>query len=269
MQGLNNFIDYIYSKKYFAELDGVKAFLNNLDSMHYFYNKIISTNQELLKNVSNNDIKLINTPFQNIWIENVNISMTILNQSDLKLNAIGILEFNPTKQMIYFSVSNDTKTMLYCGCFSIINNRFGFGFMPNKVLQAEYEKTCRIIYAWLCLFEKQLKKENIQYLQNDSKLNKKGRIGRIFKKVKYAPKDVIYVCKKSVIKKDSTLSKRIINKPQYAYEVMGHWRKINSIGKDRQGNRVVNGFTWVSPYTKGNGEVMKKVRIINESEVKK
>lgn len=260
MQGLKNFIDYIYSKKDFAALEGVKSFLNDLDNMHLFYNKILDNTQpESLTS----EIRQINTPFQNIWIENVNLPITIL-KTELTLNAIGILEFSPTKQMIYYACSDSTQNTLYCACFSITNNALGFGFTPNKLIQSEYEKTCRIIYAWLLLFEKQLKKENIHYLQNDKQLVKKGRIKGTYTKTKYKPKDVIYISKKATIATDPTLSKKIINKPQYAYEVMGHWRKINSIGKDRNGNRTVTGFTWVNPYQKGTGELMKKVRIIKE-----
>lgn len=57
-------------------------------------------------------------------------------------------------------------------------------------------------------------------------------------------------------------------KPAYAYEVMGHWRKLddNSIGKDRQGLRGVAGYTWVIPHKRGEGELFKKSRIIKRDE---
>ena len=52
----------------------------------------------------------------------------------------------------------------------------------------------------------------------------------------------------------------------HAFRVRGHWRTLESkknIGKDRQGNYIVKGFTWVTEYIKGDeNDVMKKVRII-------
>lgn len=52
----------------------------------------------------------------------------------------------------------------------------------------------------------------------------------------------------------------------HRWEVMGHWRSVRSIGKDRTGNYTVKGFTWVNPHTKGPEEkrLIKKVRVIHE-----
>lgn len=37
----------------------------------------------------------------------------------------------------------------------------------------------------------------------------------------------------------------------HRWEVMGHWRKVSGIGKDREGKYSVSGFTWVIPHVKG------------------
>ena len=51
-----------------------------------------------------------------------------------------------------------------------------------------------------------------------------------------------------------------------AFKVRGHWRTLEcptSMGKDRQGNRVVKGYTWVTEYVKGDeNDIVKKLRII-------
>ena len=47
----------------------------------------------------------------------------------------------------------------------------------------------------------------------------------------------------------------------HAFSVRGHWRRFDGIGKDRQGNRKVQGFTWVKDFIKGEGELIKKVRL--------
>ena len=50
----------------------------------------------------------------------------------------------------------------------------------------------------------------------------------------------------------------------YAFKVRGHWRKIDDkhYGKDRNGNYNVAGYTWVNEYTKGEGELAKRIRVI-------
>lgn len=55
-----------------------------------------------------------------------------------------------------------------------------------------------------------------------------------------------------------------ITKLEYShcFRVRGHWRRFDGIGKNRQGIREINGYTWVKDYTKGEGELIKKVRVV-------
>lgn len=102
-------------------------------------------------------------------------------------------------------------------------------------------------------------------VSNDTPVKVKIRVGRNLTKYKYKPSNIVYVYSEHKFRKvHPELSHRIINKPNYAYEVRGHWRKLlhNQIGKDREGLRGVKGYTWVIPFIKGEGEVMKKVRIV-------
>lgn len=52
----------------------------------------------------------------------------------------------------------------------------------------------------------------------------------------------------------------------HRFEVMGHWRKVKGIGKDRAGEYVVNGYTWVKNHEKGDKSLplVKKTRIVDE-----
>ena len=103
----------------------------------------------------------------------------------------------------------------------------------------------------MLFFETKLKKENIIFTENAEKIIKKYRIKRELKKIKYKPSEIIYISSKRDFKKLNTNNK-IINKPQYAYEVMGHWRRINTIGKNRQGKRIINGFNLLFRDVNGN-----------------
>lgn len=49
---------------------------------------------------------------------------------------------------------------------------------------------------------------------------------------------------------------------KHSWECVGHWRKLNGIGKDRNGEYNQMGRTWVLPHIKGDGELIKKTRVV-------
>jgi hypothetical protein len=51
---------------------------------------------------------------------------------------------------------------------------------------------------------------------------------------------------------------------KHRWAVRGHWRKVQTIGKDRKGVYGVNGFTWVVPHTKGPEDMpfVNKTRVV-------
>ena len=50
----------------------------------------------------------------------------------------------------------------------------------------------------------------------------------------------------------------------FAFKVRGHWRHINeeTLGKDRNGNYNVKGYTWVTEYSKAEGELAKRLHVV-------
>ena len=50
----------------------------------------------------------------------------------------------------------------------------------------------------------------------------------------------------------------------YAFKVRGHWRRVGdkTLGKDRNGVYGIKGYTWVTEYTKGEGELAKRLHVI-------
>ena len=59
---------------------------------------------------------------------------------------------------------------------------------------------------------------------------------------------------------------RVIGNLEYSYSfhVRGHWRRIGekTLGKDRNGNYNMHGYTWVTEYIKGEGELAKRIRVV-------
>ncbi len=72
---------------------------------------------------------------------------------------------------------------------------------------------------------------------------------------------VIHIAPKKLRNKISGVSNKKIDW-SHSWSVRGHWRKINGIGKDRNNKESVVGYTWVNSHVKGNGELVKKTRIV-------
>jgi hypothetical protein len=51
----------------------------------------------------------------------------------------------------------------------------------------------------------------------------------------------------------------------HRFEVRGHWRKVDTVGKDREGNYNVNGYTWVTNHERGPEHLplIKKTRVVH------
>ena len=85
------------------------------------------------------------------------------------------------------------------------------------------------------------------------------------KTIKVTNRPIYYILNKKDVEK-KTYNIQPLGKLEYshAFKVRGHWRKIDekSIGKDRNGDYKIEGFTWVTDYVKGEGELVNRVRIV-------
>jgi hypothetical protein len=81
----------------------------------------------------------------------------------------------------------------------------------------------------------------------------------------YKPNNVIDIRDSSQGENIAVKSSRSINWKN-TFEVSCHWRVIGgeSLGKDRQGERIVMGATWINSYQKGIGEIVTKVRKVTK-----
>lgn len=76
--------------------------------------------------------------------------------------------------------------------------------------------------------------------------------------------ECLYIGKKKSLETSKYKEFKIISKPQFASEVMGHWRKLPErcvIGHDREGKEILD-WTWVKPYVRGEGDLKVKSRIL-------
>lgn len=101
-----------------------------------------------------------------------------------------------------------------------------------------------------CNIGKSSIKEKIKY---GSKSEKKTRVIR----------EIVYITPKKEDPPVSVHGNTISWDYSHRWEVRGHWRVCKGIGKDRQGDYCVTGFTWVKPHEKGPEDkpLIKKTRI--------
>lgn len=63
--------------------------------------------------------------------------------------------------------------------------------------------------------------------------------------------EVIYLDQKNKVKQREGITSEPIDW-SHQWRVRGHWRKIQGVGKDREGNYCISGHTWVKDFTKGD-----------------
>jgi len=104
-----------------------------------------------------------------------------------------------------------------------------------------------------------------KYAVGEERMNERIRIGSGKKRELHKIKDLIHVVLKKEKKTYLANTSRKIDWT-HRWEVMGHWRKVETIGKDRQGKYGIKGFTWVSAHVKGPDEMMlvPKIRVVKE-----
>ena len=200
--------------------------------------------------------------FSKMLKERHNLTMDdTLNEVKVDFNNIYVYEVEP-KYIRVVSVVNVDNIHLLPISFSFKDGKLGIG---KSAFGNFYEQMVIDTALSVIKILETLNHKSWTVVSNDTPVKVKSRVGRNLTKYKYKPSNIVYVTTEQKFRTaHPELSHKIINKPNYAYEVRGHWRRLqySQIGKDREGLRGVKGFTWVTPFIKGEGEVMKKIRIV-------
>ena len=85
--------------------------------------------------------------------------------------------------------------------------------------------------------------------------------------IKIPVRPIYYVLgdkKENVTKKYNSIKSMGKLEYSHSFKVRGHWRRIDekSLGKDRNGNYGVHGYTWVVEHIRGEGELTKRLRVV-------
>ena len=262
MQSLRNFIDCAFAKKNKADEEDFITFNNQLSNLHMFYVPSDRFSPEFYVGKYTGDFKCFDIPFGNCWFEFITPLEIAFHGGNIDLLGVGVLEETPEKQILTYVFKRKSDGLL--GCYMQVLTNYCLSIAGNE--RFSLEKFSRVMYLATKEILTNISNRTLNYVENDQSVNTRGRLNGVFTKVKYKPSDVIYVLpKKEFDKLPEKITSRVIQKPSYAYEVMGHWRKLQSptsIGKDRQNQRGVRGYTWISAHVRGEGDIFKKTRIV-------
>lgn len=203
------------------------------------------------------EVEKIDLPFKQISIEiagDKNIS-----QTDPMENMLGMLDpdFEVNTHSIICIIVTELSPKVYS--FMVYFDFKDHGKIVRELKSSANPKETQWLIELVATFLNRLKYEKMGLevgtpirFKNPNNPKKKISI----------PKEHIYVVAPKKTYKTNFPSKKI--NWDHHIEVRGHWRKINGIGKDRDGIYCELGNTWIRPYSKGDKTkpLIKKTRIV-------
>lgn len=164
---------------------------------------------------------------------------------EIQIHCMIVNEVAPKKYEFWF-LSRDEATIAYFDYHDMNKNE------EAKILYLALVNFLRKVYL------DQIKNQDIGVAKTNERIKYKIDGVKKTKKIK----NITYITSSKT--KPSTSNNLTINWDySHRWEVRGHWRVCKGIGKDRQGEYCVNGFTWVKPHEKGPEDkpLIKKTRI--------
>lgn len=207
-------------------------------------------------------------PFPNVFIRTGERELKLGKHEFLLGNYIFITELSPYQYAGIFYcpvvIKNTAKKRGVGNPFVISDETLFIMGIENET--QEQKKTARdIIFKTLYIMSNLPKQQVHSYTLKNSKPEYWRRKGA--STIKIANRPIYYVINKedkpSKIRVDH--SKGYL-KCEYSFKVRGHWRTLHNpktIGLDRNGQRTVKGFTWIKEYIKGEGDLVKRVRVVH------
>lgn len=208
----------------------------------YCYAKVGDDSSIVIGEQSNNpNVYNISVIF-NIETFNVAIPFIYVNEQDFLYIKTKDFENYLSIMKEHYTINKDDENTMLCDLFTYLNN---FGLSTFNTLQEHH----------IITDIPEHEKPEYYAFKDKSKAT-----------IKVTNRPIYYVLDK---KEDVEIQKKKIKSRgklefTHAFKVRGHWRKIDdkSIGKDRSGDYNVQGYTWVIDHIRGEGELVKRVRIV-------
>ncbi len=200
------------------------------------------------------------SPFEVFSIEVDGSNLTVDNgKENVNINCIYCHELSFDKYFFIVKSTAKGQTFIYRVYTDKVEAYSGNELIGEQSTSSMYDHIKSIVSAFLA----RLHAGKLGVYNTNGKAKFKTKSG---KKSVFKASDIIYVRKRDQIESVSTKTdgKRVVDW-QNTWEVTSHWRRIkdDSLGKDRRGERVVKGATWIKSYSKGMGELKMKVRRVS------
>lgn len=235
---------------------------SNLPTDKQDFNTELKGNTYIMQSPMLNDLSL---PFKNVLvrtgIRQTNIVGTLF---DLE-NYVQISEVSPYVYVGSITCTAEGKgsSGVEVDLFKIENGELLFKNNNNES-SLEVYNVLSIIHRALNTINNLPKHQTYSYTPKDSKPEYHRRKGE--STIKIVNRPIYYILNK----KDDSNKIRVDHnkgylKCEYSFLVRGHWRTLHnpkSFGVNRNNERIVQGYTWIKEYMKGEGELIKRVRLV-------
>lgn len=229
---------------------------------HPLFFSVSYEEEEVLDNIEGTH--KLTLPFQCCWFEILNkhkmtVSIYLPDSPHLEFSAMMIKEISPTQYKVatFFQDIKGGRTQRVC-LFEETHDLDLF-FKSWNTLYAFATKVSTMLEAGTMVSEVVHRVTHVPMPERLSK-TKPHEINQI-----------IHVVPKKRKKESTTPLFGGVIDWSHRWEVRGHWRKTEGLGKDRAGLYCVSGFTWVKEHEKGPEErpLVKKIRVIDETKEEK
>jgi hypothetical protein len=238
---------YSILPKYFDRFDGSDEDKKLLKEMFFDSRKFILTDSYLRcpKKVDVNDVVEgpLSLPFDTCFFQGItNEPLGVTRKHGDPIVCFLIRESSPG-QFISFVYGGNNDTKKFAWYMEKSSDRSGIKKGVQAILMHMQEIGCE----W-----------------GVERVGLRGKIRVNGKNEHYKINNVIHVVPKQAKKEYAHLNQTI--DWSHRWEVRGHWRKISTIGRDRSGQYVIPGYTWVKDFVKGPEEkqLVKKIRVFKE-----
>lgn len=150
-------------------------------------------------------------------------------------------------------------------CFGLFENpadkTFEVKYWRENKTEGELEKDVFFVTTTIFKILNQLN-TNGGYTE---KIKERVKVGRGKNRIAHTIKTLIHIKSTKSASSSSLLGGRLDF--SHRFEVMGHWRAVKGVGKDREGNYCIENWTWVIPHVRGPEELplIKKTRLFEPS----
>ncbi len=186
------------------------------------------------------------------------LSVLIVEDGE-QLKLLSTIEGSPNTLVYSIASAVNKDGSLGTGCIGVVRNKEFFpidklNHMPDFVSEINDISQTSVVHVFCFLKWLQSREYKIAKTLN--------RRGRMYKGA-LTPQSFSYIYKTKV-----EVSEAVESNPvewTHCWDVMGHYRKLDGIGRNRKGIRCEKGRTWVTPYQKQRHlEHVKKVKILKD-----